>query len=144
MFTATGVCVDSPSRESGQRDRPILPFDEFVSALAHTSSPEWDLARCRRMTRGATRLFFSEDIADIKQAKSICADCPLASRCLQGALDRREPCGVWGGYLFANGLILAHKRPRARPPKHGPAEDIRQLSPHVRLVGGASPTLAPE
>jgi WhiB family redox-sensing transcriptional regulator len=44
----------------------------------------------------------------------------VAAACLQGALDRHEPCGVWGGHLLANGQILAHKRPRGRPPKHRP------------------------
>jgi WhiB family redox-sensing transcriptional regulator len=126
MFTATEGCVNGPSRESRQPDRPNPPLDELLSALACTSTPEWDAARCRRMTRAASRLFFSEDIADINQARSVCADCPLAPRCLQDALDRREPCGVWGGYLFANGQIVAHKRPRGRPPKHGPAQEITQ------------------
>jgi WhiB family redox-sensing transcriptional regulator len=37
--------------------------------------------------------------------------------CLQGALERREPWGVWGGELFANGAVLAHKRRRGRPRK---------------------------
>jgi WhiB family redox-sensing transcriptional regulator len=78
------------------------------------------------MTSAAIRLFFSDDVADINQAKRICAACPVAAPCLQGALDRHEPCGVWGGYLLANGQILAHKRPRGRPPKHRPAQDIIQ------------------
>jgi WhiB family redox-sensing transcriptional regulator len=143
MVTATEGCVNSPSRQSAQPARPNPPFDELVSALACTSSPEWDVASCRRLTGAAISLFFSDDIADINQAKSICADCPLASRCLQGALDRHEPCGVWGGYLFANGQVLAHKRPRGRPPKHRPAQDIRQLSPARPTRGGASRTSAP-
>ena len=86
------------------------------------SSPQWDTARCRHTTSAATHLFFSSDIADINQAKRICADCPVAAACLQGALDRHEPCGVWGGHLLANGQILAHKRPRGRPPKHRPTD----------------------
>ncbi len=37
--------------------------------------------------------------------------------CLEGAIDRREPWGVWGGQLLVNGKILATKRGRGRPPK---------------------------
>ena len=36
---------------------------------------------------------------------------------LEGAIERREPWGVWGGQLFLNGKILASKRRRGRPPK---------------------------
>jgi WhiB family redox-sensing transcriptional regulator len=44
--------------------------------------------------------------------------------CLAGALARREPWGVWGGELFANGHMVAQKRRRGRPPKNRPAEVI--------------------
>jgi WhiB family redox-sensing transcriptional regulator len=127
MFTTTEPCLDS-SHESRQPHPLAAPIHELVDALACTSSPQWDAAHCRHTTSAAARLFFSDTMADINQAKSICTGCPVATLCLQGALDRHEPCGVWGGYLFADGQILAHKRPRGRPPKHRPAQDIIQLS----------------
>jgi WhiB family redox-sensing transcriptional regulator len=34
-------------------------------------------------------------------AKSICQVCPIQAACLDGALDRREPYGVWGGLTAA-------------------------------------------
>ena len=37
--------------------------------------------------------------------------------CLEGALARQEPWGVWGGELISNGVVLAHKRRRGRPRK---------------------------
>jgi WhiB family redox-sensing transcriptional regulator len=106
---------------------------ELLDALAYASSPLWHAARCRHSPDAAVRLFFSSHIADINQAKRICGACPLAAPCLQGALDRQEPWGVWGGYLLENGQIVACKRPRGRPPKHRPAQDILQLSADVRL-----------
>jgi WhiB family redox-sensing transcriptional regulator len=63
-------------------------------------------------------LFFSDRIADIDRAKAICATCSFIDRCLELAIIRSEPCGVWGGQLFANGRILERKRSRGRPPKH--------------------------
>jgi len=81
--------------------------------------------RCWDGTGFMTELFFSEDIPDIRRAKAICGECALVAPCLDGALRRREPWGVWGGELFANGRILAQKRPRGRPPKHRPAEGIQ-------------------
>ena len=59
---------------------------------------------------------------DIALAKAICAGCPLAEPCLEGAVDRREPWGVWGGQLFFNGKILPFKRKRGRPPKNAQAQ----------------------
>jgi WhiB family redox-sensing transcriptional regulator len=67
-------------------------------------------------------IFFSEQLDDIARAKSICTGCPLLVPCLDGARQRREPWGVWGGQLFANGKILAFKRKRGRPPKNAPAQ----------------------
>ena len=42
----------------------------------------------------------------------------MRSECLEGALERAEPWGVWGGELIDNGQLVVHKRPRGRPPKH--------------------------
>jgi WhiB family transcriptional regulator, redox-sensing transcriptional regulator len=64
-----------------------------------------------------THLFFSEDLIDIARAKAICSKCSLAVECLAGALEREEPWGVWGGQLLVNGVIVANKRRRGRPPK---------------------------
>ncbi len=80
----------------------------------------WERAACRDGTGRLTALFFSEEIVDIAAAKSICATCDLVERCLAGALVRREPSGVWGGQLFADGRILPLKRRRGRPPKNPP------------------------
>jgi WhiB family redox-sensing transcriptional regulator len=62
-------------------------------------------------------LFFAESPADVEYAKSICVDCPIKAECLAGALERREPWGVWGGELFIQGVVVPRKRPRGRPRK---------------------------
>ncbi|MFI5945884.1 WhiB family transcriptional regulator [Streptomyces uncialis] len=31
------------------------------------------------------------------EAKAICSVCPVVDACLRGALERREPDGIWGG-----------------------------------------------
>ncbi len=83
----------------------------------------WAEARCNDGAATMAGLFFSEELQDIAQAKAICAKCPALVPCLEGALDRREPWGVWGGQLFLNGRILASKRRRGRPPKVPRPED---------------------
>jgi WhiB family transcriptional regulator, redox-sensing transcriptional regulator len=62
-------------------------------------------------------LFFAESPADVERAKAHCLDCPIKAECLEGALNRREPWGVWGGELFVSGVVVARKRPRGRPRK---------------------------
>ncbi len=62
-------------------------------------------------------LFFAESPADVELAKALCGTCPLRTECLAGALDRREPWGVWGGELLIAGVVVARKRPRGRPRK---------------------------
>ena len=62
-------------------------------------------------------LFFAELPADVEYAKALCRTCPLQAMCLDGALERREPWGVWGGELFLQGVVIPRKRPRGRPRK---------------------------
>ncbi len=63
-------------------------------------------------------LFFAESPSDVERAKALCGTCPLRQACLTGALERREPWGVWGGELLCQGTVLPRKRPRGRPRKH--------------------------
>lgn len=87
-----------------------LMFDE-------DEEPWRDQARCRDMAATLTSLFFSDELHDIARAKAICAKCAVSTQCLSGAIERREPWGVWGGQLVVNGRIVANKRGRGRPPK---------------------------
>lgn len=66
----------------------------------------------------AADLFFSETPAELEHAKTLCVGCPLQRECLDGALARREPWGVWGGAILQAGEVIARKRPRGRPRKN--------------------------
>lgn len=81
-------------------------------------------ARCRDGAAGLTVLFFSEQLDDIGRAKAFCRGCAVIEECLDAAVSRREPWGVWGGELLANGKVLARKRKRGRPPKVHPPEIV--------------------
>jgi len=63
-------------------------------------------------------LFFAESPQDVETAKALCVGCAARMQCLAGAMERREPWGVWGGELFLRGQIVPRKRPRGRPRKH--------------------------
>ena len=75
-------------------------------------------ARCADGNGTLTHLFFSDEPIDVARAKAICSRCRLTASCLEGALERAEPWGVWGGQLLTNGRIVVNKRSRGRPPKH--------------------------
>jgi len=64
-------------------------------------------------------VFFAEQPARIEQAKSVCVGCGVREPCLQGALQRAEPWGVWGGEIFQDGVVIEHKRGRGRPRTRG-------------------------
>ena len=96
-----------------------------IQAIEETETirqPVWqDLALCNDGSGGSmTELFFSEQLDDIAAAKAFCAGCPVKDDCLDRALTRREPWGVWGGELFVHGKVVAQKRKRGRPPKVRP------------------------
>lgn len=70
--------------------------------LALIESYEWQYeGSCAQLE---TETFFSPEsergakrTAREDNAKSICRQCPVIDRCLQHALEAREPYGVWGG-----------------------------------------------
>jgi WhiB family redox-sensing transcriptional regulator len=66
-------------------------------------------------------LWFAETPTELEQAKAYCHTCPARLACLAGALERREPWGVWGGEIFERGTVIARKRPRGRPRKDAEA-----------------------
>lgn len=80
-----------------------------------TTPPDATLACAREPD-----LWFAESPADVEMAKSLCEGCPIQRACLDGALERGEPWGVWGGQLVLAGEVVARKRPRGRPRKHDP------------------------
>ena len=85
-----------------------------ISVLDPTSFDE-ELLPCRV---NSAELFFAESPSDVELAKALCQSCPVRAECLAGALERREPWGVWGGELFQSGAVIPHKRPRGRPRKN--------------------------
>ena len=82
-----------------------------------TETANWTEASCATGDARLLHLFFSDAPAEIAEAKAICRACPLRLPCLEGALERKEPWGVWGGYLFDGGEIVDQKRRRGRPRK---------------------------
>ncbi|WP_374111112.1 WhiB family transcriptional regulator [Nocardia sp. JCM 34519.1] len=66
---------------------------------------------------GDPDLWFAESPVQLEEAKALCASCPIRKGCLNAAIDRREPWGVWGGEIFDQGVVIARKRPRGRPRK---------------------------
>ena len=106
----------------------------FALQWEMTDTETWrNEALCHDGSAALTELFFSEQLDDIARAKQFCRACPVRTACLEAALERREPWGVWGGELLANGKILAQKRNRGRPPKVRPPELLSPVIP-VREV----------
>jgi WhiB family redox-sensing transcriptional regulator len=60
-------------------------------------------------------MYFSDDELAVAEAKSLCGGCPVRAQCLEGALSRKEPAGVWGGELFEDGRVISRKRKAGRP-----------------------------
>lgn len=100
-----------------------------VCTTAVAGSPAWEArAACADSTSELTKLFFSDDLADIGVAKRLCAECPVLTDCLEAAVARNEQFGVWGGQLFVGGKVVHFKRARGRPPKNPrPEEHLPQV-----------------
>lgn len=89
---------------------PTLPT---ADDLRWHDRPETVVAAAQLPCRNADpELWFSAVPEDIAAARGRCGECPIRARCLELALERREPWGVWGGELFERGRIV--KPPRFR------------------------------
>ncbi|MGH9136417.1 MAG: WhiB family transcriptional regulator [Acidimicrobiales bacterium] len=73
-------------------------------------------ARCADPRAAYSALFFSDDEHDIARAKAICRRCTARVLCFATAVARAEPWGVWGGEVFVDGVPVAAKPRRGRPP----------------------------
>lgn len=99
--------------------RPLA--DETSFAYPTISAPDFGAREdlpCRQLDGD---LWFAESPSELEEAKVLCADCPVRQQCLDSALERREPWGVWGGEIFERGSVIARKRPRGRPRKNAAA-----------------------
>ena len=57
-----------------------------------------------------SELFFSDNIAEIKQAREICVSCPLRAKCLDYATFAEE-YGIWGGTTAGERKVLRAGKP---------------------------------
>jgi hypothetical protein len=62
---------------------------------------------------GLTHLFYGT-IEQRGKACDVCATCAQRDPCLEGALGRREPDGVWGGVDFGRAAELRAERAHRR------------------------------
>lgn len=125
--------IDSPELRTGfgiidaeaRTDTLVEDRDDHrvLEVALEVDTSFWAEAACAVDGGAMAHLFFSEELQDIARAKRICAECPVMEPCLEGALARKEPLGVWGGQLFSNGRVLTAKRRRGRPPKNPRPED---------------------
>jgi WhiB family redox-sensing transcriptional regulator len=112
--TATLTEFSTQPRVAAEPQAAISICDAFQPTVDPAFGAEVDDLPCRGLDAD---LWFAESPADLERAKALCATCPVRSGCLAGALDRREPWGVWGGEIFSQGIVIARKRPRGRPRK---------------------------
>ncbi len=88
-----------------------------VTVVVESACPAGVVSGFELPCAGDPDLFFAESPDDVELAKSLCGGCPARTTCLAGAVERREPWGVWGGELFIRGEIVPRKRARGRPRK---------------------------
>jgi WhiB family redox-sensing transcriptional regulator len=95
-----------------------LPDREPRAGCGNGGPALWAGVADKRLPCGmAPELFFADDPGSIALARRICASCQARSTCLEGALQRGEPWGVWGGELLLNGVVVGAKRRPGRPRK---------------------------
>jgi hypothetical protein len=113
--TSTSNISNISNKAAQEQDTTMNTIE--LQPVDETSISTVPVARCADGNGTLTPLFFSDHVLDIARAKAICAKCALRTSCLDDAIEREEPWGVWGGELLSMGRIVANKRPGGRPPK---------------------------
>jgi WhiB family redox-sensing transcriptional regulator len=108
---ATGL--QAPGSVAERQEPDVSQLSQFAVAGPATTLPVGLDLPCTQ----DPELFFAESPEDVETAKAMCRGCRARLACLTGALERREPWGVWGGELLLRGAIVPRKRPRGRPRK---------------------------
>lgn len=104
-------------------------YGDGVGRSAHVLDQDWTAAaRCGHEQPDA--LFVSG--AAQRQARILCADCPVRAECLVDALDHRVPFGVWGGMTERERRALLRARPDVVSWRDVVAEEPDLLAPLVR------------
>ena len=69
--------------------------DSEGEGLFHFARPAWQQhGACRGVD---PNMFFPERGESVREAKAVCARCPVRAECLRYALENHEARGVWGG-----------------------------------------------
>lgn len=81
----------------------------LVGDVAHSSGQQW---RSEGLCLSADAdVFYPERGVGPARAKVICERCPVQAKCLNDALARREPHGIWGAATASERrAILARRR----------------------------------
>jgi WhiB family redox-sensing transcriptional regulator len=104
------VTVTSPHDPDVRRHNP------YRGRLVRDEQAGWrESAACRFLE---TDQFFpigktGRAVAEIQEAKDICASCPVRQPCLTFALDTHQAYGIWGGYDEDERRPLLRQRQRA-------------------------------
>ncbi len=61
----------------------------------------------------------------VERAKTICGGCPARQDCLQGALERQEAFGVWGGLTSKERRELLRRQGAGEAPRRTPGPTSR-------------------
>lgn len=91
--SARGLCYSCYQGGAGRAaDEPVIDITLPYLVLG---PPEWAIdGVCAQTDPDA---FFPEKGGSTREAKAICATCPVQVACLEYALDHDERFGVWGG-----------------------------------------------
>lgn len=106
-------------------------YDQLYETLssAMQDAAERPSGACASGSNEMVAKFFSDFPDDINYAIEICKSCNVQKECLDGAMARQEPHGVWGGYLLLHGKIVIFKRPLGRSKKEDVGKNMLSYGP---------------
>lgn len=91
---ADRLALPNTAAERSRRSREARGLSIEPKPAPNTN---WMAEGSCRGVAGADGLFFPERGESTRDAKAVCADCPVKAECLEYALANSEKFGIWGG-----------------------------------------------
>lgn len=111
-----GTEVTTNTHSLSPTAEPVAPPGSAPSVVVEPDTTWTDAAACRGLD---PNVFYPLDEVDESLARRVCATCPVQGACLEWAIARREPDGIWGGLTATERKRLVRRRRRvARLAQH--------------------------
>lgn len=102
-------CTECRREHAAYRRERRRLLEEFTALIGPRLGSWIEQGACHDVTPDVRQMFFSSNPTYLKQAKAICATCPVREQCLEYALESNSRY-LWGGTSERQRRVMRRER----------------------------------